>query len=71
MANTTAFSNNILYMIYTVLCLKIFNVLETTGMFLMSKEVKDFVIKRNFNPEIELLEDKIKIRIQTFFSLKD
>lgn len=71
MGNTTAFSNNILYMIYTVLCLKIFNVLETTGTFLMSKEVKDFVIKRNFNPEIELLEDKIKIRIQTFFSLKD
>lgn len=71
MANTTAFSNNMLYMIYTVLCLKIFNVLETTGTFLMSKEVKDFVIKRNFNPEIELLEDKIKIRIQTFFSLKD
>lgn len=71
MANTTAFSNNMLYMIYTVLCLKIFNVLEMTGTFLMSKEVKDFVIKRNFNPEIELLEDKIKIRIQTFFSLKD
>lgn len=71
MANTTAFSNNMLYMIYTVLCLKIFNVLETTGTFLMSKEVKDFVIKRNFNAEIELLEDKIKIRIQTFFSLKD
>lgn len=71
MANTTAFSNNMLYMIYTVLCLKIFNVLETTGTFLMSKEVKDFIIKRNFNPEIELLEDKIKIRLQTFFSLKD
>lgn len=71
MANTTVFSNNMLYMIYTVLCLKIFNVLETTGTFLMSKEVKDFIIKRNFNPEIELLEDKIKIRIQTFFSLKD
>lgn len=71
MANTTVFSNNMLYMIYTVLCLKIFNVLETTGTFLMSKEVKDFIIKRNFNPEIELLEDKIKIRLQTFFSLKD
>lgn len=71
MVNTTVFSNNMLYMIYTVLCLKIFNVLETTGTFLMSKEVKDFIIKRNFNPEIELLEDKIKIRIQTFFSLKD
>lgn len=33
----------------------------------MSKEVKDFVMKMTFNPETEILEIKLKIRIQTFF----
>lgn len=37
----------------------------------MSKEVKNFVIKRTSSPQIDLLEDKLKSRIQTFFSLKD